>query len=93
MIPNERLAMHLEEARNAAQANVVRGRDLKARTRKLFSEIPNPRKPKTPCCRSFRRRGEKRFLRCGIIVPPSLPSKDIRGTLAMLKVETGQPVA
>jgi hypothetical protein len=38
MTPNERLANALEEARNAAQENVVRGRDLKARTRKLLSE-------------------------------------------------------
>lgn len=38
MTPNQRLANALEEARNAAQENVVRGRDLKARTRQYLLE-------------------------------------------------------
>jgi len=38
MTPNERLANALDEARKAAQDSVVRGKDLKPRTRKLLLE-------------------------------------------------------
>jgi fido (protein-threonine AMPylation protein) len=38
MTPNERLAHALEEARHVAQDHGVRGKDLKARTRKLLLE-------------------------------------------------------
>ena len=38
MTPNDRLANALEEARKSAQENIVRGKDLKPRTRKLLLE-------------------------------------------------------